>query len=615
MTRKDRPALKQVDLINAHLASPSTTTAQTLNLLRAVLGLDLQAQSGNHGSKAAESKHTKDSKPRGRMTGAPRRPTKKPAVAIREDRPAQAVILDSRARKDVATASFNTTLKTVSSAAKSAQEKTTDAGKAQKSTSKQRLASPLGECSPNRQAKQKPLKETAENTQQLESTVECAIVALEVLRQLETETNGTNAVDLRLEQGALVLLDKTITLGMSSLAECQLRRLHEQYWKRRKVSASTASNCGEAGTVQLPLVVDFNADKALLKFATSLQSHFLRLAILKGPKIIDVKFIEAMRPESPGGPANAVIEGFRLGHIDKESCGMQLRTISLALSKLYSIPKEKTTAGSPSAAALLQLACIALQIKVHSWKYLGHKADFQKELWVPVKKHIQRYMATKLQAVTTDLPEECVKLLRSTLSPLGFEDDLPSDMQSLVERHPASKMSKTARVDDTTRNVLCQLDITANRLEAYSTQPEAVVESLGELSNVLVEQKIISRATLPTIFLGVARVRKALLSASTSVEQNVAIGKASQNDLQLQVACIRTIYSFGLLVLRCIQPSTSQDKNSTPALRHTLPEHDLALPFAKTAEAVLVTDTFAITRSAILNGEAVEALQWSFEDL
>ena len=619
MTTKSRPAVMQVEDIKRDLEKPVSTTSRTRNLLRAVLGLDVQDDDRGKLASASTKPPIKQVKPLTKIGGAPRRPiTKKHAqVTIREDKELLVSPLDTKSKRSLATEVFNTTLKTLSHAAKSRQEQSRASPKAKSKSSGPHVARPLEQCSPNRQAKPNEKKVQATDDAQLDNTVMCAATALQCLRQLETETNGDDAIDLRLEQGALVLLDKTITLDLVEQAEGQLRILHEQYWKRRKASGNNEVSRHADTAVLAPLLVEVEGDESAFRFATTLQSSWLRLAMLRGSAWVTKHAVQAMGPETAGGPSWTLIEGHRTGHLDKEACGMQLRTVSLALTKLYTSLLESPTSPSPDFACLFELGCVALRIKAHSWKYLGHGPDLQREFWTPVRRYMQRYKsAIRSSSVKPSLLGH-VKALSETLVGLEFDGEVPSEVNKLMGTCIVHKTNQPDRLDkrmgDLTINeapvdLLADLDAAACCLEAYAQESARVEPLLEQLRESIDACTVLSQGSMADLFLKIARVRKGLLNVSSAVEQSTADGTTSQDSLQLQIGCIRTLYCFVNLVLRCLQqPSSGNPARGKTPIKPSK-RADLLLTYAKTVEAVVSTDQLPIARGAILSKEARVAL-------
>ncbi len=615
MTTKSRPASQQVEAITRDLQHPSSTTPQTLSLLRAVLGLDIQGGRRAKPAATAVKQPIKQVKPSAKITGAPRRPTtKKPVqVTILEDNQPGASLLDTKWRRSLATEVFNATLKTLCSAAKSRQQQSRTSPKAQSKSSEPHLARPLEECSPNRQLKPNEEKAQAQDERQLEATVHCATTALQCLRQLETEAKGEDAIDLRLEQGALVLLDTMITLEVADQAESQLRILHEQYWKRRKATSNRAQGDQKEIAALPRLIIEVEDDRLAFRFATSIQSCWLRLAILKATQWVSRDLVEQMSPKTRGSPPWAIVEGFRLGHLDREACGIQLRTVALALTKLYTTSLEATTSNALDQACSFQLGCVALRIKAHSWKYLGHQPDLLKEFWTPVRRCIQRYgTATRSSGVKQSL-QSCVISLSGTLSELGFDNTASSEVIRLLgdgAAHTSSRLGgmslqmEELKINGSHRDLFVCLDGAAVCLEANPQEAQRIGQSLEWVRTSIDGQKILSRDSLTSLFLKIARVRKTLLSIALSAEEETVNGKANGDSLQLQLGCIRTLFCFLNLVLRCLQQSSSANSGKCKSSTVPADKAELLLPYAKTVEAALSVNQLSITQSPILSEEA-----------
>ena len=447
MTVQTAPTTGVVDVVKNDLKSPDTTTTQTLNVLRAILGLDLDLVGG----KATPIQHDAASKRTParsiKIRGAPKRPQSKKTATfdIHEPSKPALAVLEPKARKQLATTAFNTTLKTLNLHVKSLQK--IDGDIARRSPKAVPASKPLEECSPNPQRTPARVKTRTKPPDSTVNTVECAFIALESLRKLQ-DANTAQKVRTDLESGALILLDKTISLGLQTQSNVQLRRIHDQYWKRRRELPCATHADTSPCTISCWLLVGEESEKVEFKMATSLQSQCLRFALLQGSSIINDDFIAALRPETQRSPCSVLLRGRELGLLPAKTCHDQLQTISMALSKLCAICAGEKVGTLLAPKSALNLACIALQTKVLSWSILKCEPDLAKELWSPLTRLAKRHVTQSSKDPEAGLAlSQWISMFHRYLEQFDLDTKVPCELQKLL-RSGESVPTLKSRHDD-----------------------------------------------------------------------------------------------------------------------------------------------------------------------
>lgn len=515
--------------LRTELNSPAPT-AQTLRFLRSILyQADTELQEVNSCLKKAQNVTKKPTRPQ-QLGNASSKPSRKaesslPMHAAPSNKTSQ---LSQTERRNLATEAFNTTLRQLGQAAKAV-------ATAQKSR--------VGENSPLKQSQDvKPLQDRSPNkgtsiksgiTKKnisptaaggLKVTVECAQLALRFLREdPKAAEEGSGNASLDTENAALILLDKTITLGLLQEAQHQLSSIHKRYW----------------GNFQRPLPPETSLPRFLLgrpdaadqpsklRFTTSMQSQGLRLAILVGAESLrSDELVQSVHLKTVGSPPWIALQGSKNGLHDAEATGMQLRTISLALSKLYS-----TTLKSPSSTwssrGLFELFCTALDIKFRSWKYLRHAIDPTRDVWRPFQSAAKRALSNAKDAedsMTTIL--HYLRLFRDYLRDAKCDGNIPSTViDTLAQipyevRAPSELLSLLEEQIRTASNVdvlpwHCQ--IAHWRLKVYPKSATSAIEAVRIVKDAFEKYSSVSESSLERVLLCAAHLRKTVIEAVSSI--------------------------------------------------------------------------------------------------
>ncbi|KAI1627456.1 separase [Exophiala viscosa] len=610
------PSTSVTDTIRAelNLRAPST---HTLQYLRAILYPDAAKVKPTtcQANKASAAKRPVKAQ---KSTNAKSKPARDadPGFRIHANVDIQTSNLSPADRRKIATEAFNSTLKTLGEAAK-----------AEKEVAKSRLngitpsrlshkKAPLQERSPNKEKRkdcdyQNKAKHDVPGTS-WEEVVACCHSALQYLREQEASmTNTDSGKSLGTENAALMLLDRTITLGLPHQAQAQLSEIHQ-----RSCGASEMASGPSLGRLFLGRS-DAVKQSSTFNFTTSMQSQGLRLAILRGAGCIDMELLDALRVSNVGSPASITLQGLKAGRHTSEQAGQQLRTISLALAKLYS-SATKSPSDKVSLDYSFELFCIALQIKFESWKHLGHKPELETEIWRPLQAAVKRMSAgNKDVAKSSALIFHYLQLFRELLKLANLVSAVPPAMIDLLANFPTSSGAnaevlmlleeRVATAKDTDLLIVrCQ--IANSRLKSYS---EALGPTLGALQHVAHAFEVassLSGTELERVLLHFAQLRKMAVEAMTAIEAN---NSKDQPSSEVQIAIIRLLYTSCRFISHQIRSRLDQTSRE-PAESRNVP---LLTTMVKNVEAVLSTDRNAVAHRPALSTCAYDAMEHASEAL
>ena len=320
-------------------------------------------------------------------------------------------------QKKLAMNSFNENLKVLSAVVKKRQER-----KLQEELERKKRAATVV-----------VFETTLEDGSELVSRAECACAALDVLRLHDMDDAVLNESRKKREQGAVLLVEKLITLDMQTLAHSELSKIHEQYWKRRK-STTKARTGSKTPLAELLRVDAIPADKHAFDFTCSFQSQILRLAILIGAETFSQDLLDGMKLELAGSPGNVILTGHKANHVESRKAGENLRTVAQALTKFYAALVKWMGSDSNILDGALQLLVEAQVYKLASWSILGCTPDLKNEVWMVVdralrhtwkgqpSKHKERYDTTTILLVR----------LQDQLEAHGHDSELPRTLSELL---------------------------------------------------------------------------------------------------------------------------------------------------------------------------------------
>lgn len=497
--------------------------------------------------------------------------------------------LEGKERKDFATHLFNRTISLLTTAAKTKQAK-------QASCADKASQTLLKESGPNRATGKDGAKQDT-TAPAYKYAVWCTELALSCLRSHVGERSSEIA-NAGLDSGMLALLDKAITLELRHEADRLSRSICEQYWTHTGITRTCTDL---ASCMNLP----WEPSSTRFNFLTSIQSQLLRIAILQGSSCLNNDFIHLLDAKTVGSPAWTILQGHEHGFLSSEACGSQLRTVSLALSRLHAVSEKAVDLVAVS----LRLASTALQIKCISWQYLGHQPDFTREIWTPFSKLIQKSVHTskKPSIIKVDAGGS-LKDLSLCLAELGFPSRIPATLRSYcglndeVDDSPTGRPKKPSVEDESGQQCLKALSICMQAMPTWQDQSQgataaldAAVESLAKLT--------LSSEINDSILVEMARLRKSIMP----VMKQIMLMTPKQSDEHyspLYLSSARTL--FGILkVNHQLSRSTGTSKSSSQNNKQLASR---LLTYAKTIEDILEVERHSITRSAALEEEMHSAL-------
>lgn len=604
-------AAQLADSVRSDTSAPTSTTTQTLNVLRAILGLELQETSPRTSVENARKTPARKPPPKTKPTAKAAQREGATQFAIHEATAHVPKPLDLKGRKKLATETFNTTLKTLSKAAREKQQEKT-AVSIKPSTKAQCDNLPLQTSTANGKAKVAQPSKPAEKQLEYQTTAQCASVALNCLRRLHQEAHVSSPVDDGLENGALVLLDKSITLELTAEAEIQSQQLHQQYWNKRQDPKTDQP--GADALSRICLASEDTASR--YNFVTSLQGQLLRLAILQGPALSRARFTKHVRPETEGSPVCCILVGHSRGFLDSETTGQQLRTISLALSKLHATITHKRPLDSAQALEALELGTIALQVKCMSWKFLDHKPDILKELWLPFSKLLEKASRSKDVSEFQKKTEQCMAILKQCLLQHQFRSNIPSNLRQYcsAEERKSHKTEDAVQLESSLRHLkkddpqrlLIHFQLCLAELTNWKEETPSALSALQRCIEAVSKSQHVSQDT-DTVLIAMAQLRKAAISAADEI-LTLQNNKVSNDVLnELHVACVRLVFAF---LSHCHQSemTAAAEMMSSSAAKS---KAGVLLSYAKTIESIFHCEQYPAAHSALLDDETNCALDES----
>ncbi|KIW56208.1 hypothetical protein PV05_04886 [Exophiala xenobiotica] len=592
-------------------------TVHTLRFLRSILGLEDQDPVSTTKCKTKRAptatRPTKHQVPTNGKTKASRRAA--PGLHIHEAVSKERPLLSQVERRQIAAETFNATLKQLSDAAKAEKSAAKSHAAGTTPAKPSPAAQPLQERSPNKETRQNGVDPKGKfvHTEEAdwEVVVGCAQSALQFLRKRQNAEENANQDSLEDTEGAaLLLLDRTITLGLLKQAELQLADIHRQYW------GGASKDLPPEMTLARSLLGRPNAASQLsrFRFTTSMQSQGLRLAMLAGARCISMDFLKSLQLKTVGSPAWITLQGLNEGRHNSEAAGMQLRTISLALSKLYSTATKSPTEAT-SSICLFELFCTALEIKFESWRHLCHTVDPGVEVWRLFQGAVKRLFSSAKDvhaSLAHALRYLC--LFQKCLKNTNIESSIPStivDIFSQVTQETAASTELLAlleeqllTVDKVDRLVLdCQ--IAQWKLKAYSGAVKAAVDSAQRATDTFKKALDLSQADFERVLLHAAHLRKTAVGVVMAIEK--AGARDGKSD-QLQNTVLNLLYTSCWFFCSQIQPKGSgvTDGSGSSGIVSTL---------LKNVEAILTVEKCAAAYTSTLAFEALENCATILESL
>ncbi|KAK5048356.1 hypothetical protein LTR84_006026 [Exophiala bonariae] len=569
-----------IDRVRADIKS-SAPSAQTLRHLRVLLGLD-----GTSGTNASQCDKAKPVRPQkvpkttaiGRSAAKIKDPTQGTGRRVVRAQVVKAVpeVVGPTDCRKLATEVFNATLKQLGLAAKVAKE---SASQSEGDGPLVRLAPsqrPLQEQSPNRKRTTGPKDEKQVITETPRPVcsvlADCAISALQYLIDAEPGQDVKKGEQLAgLENASLILLDRTITLGLIIQADSQATHIYRHYWRPCPTSSPCPASQKPSGAQCLLGRPDAAKDKLLFGFTTAMQSQILRLVIQLGPSCISNDLINSLKLETIGSPAWLCLQGLKQNLQKAQQTGTQLRTISLAVSKLYSQAiSSKTT--SPSADDIYQLFCIAMSIKFASWGHLQHKLDAHTDFWRHFTSATKRYIisAPKVPSAGQEILH-WIHCFQGLLRSAGQDSSVPSDLMEILLRVAGQLkceqelyvLAGTKGADlDPTISLMSSCQVTSSRLNNYQQNTDLVLDSVNNTWNLLFKVSNLSVSDVERLLLPTVQLRKALLHVLRNILQSHQSNKSVATYQELRSSCYKLIcqcVTFLFDHIRTVLTKTGQD--------------------------------------------------------
>ncbi|KIY03547.1 uncharacterized protein Z520_00238 [Fonsecaea multimorphosa CBS 102226] len=610
---QDAVAPAPVDVVRAHLNLTAPTTG-TLRFLRAILGLGSYDECESKAVRASN-KRVGKIKSSG-ISRPPIRPAtrdrKKPGTAtqLHESNDEQVPRLSPAERRKIATEIFNSTLKRLGEAVKALRESPATSS----APSFGPGDGPLQARSSDRERKI-PAINSKKSTPCPHPTdwgllADISYSALQFLRKDDSkDVISTADSNLGLDNAALILLDRSISLNLTTQSQRQLCDVYERYWgnqvKRRPAPQASIARF----LLGRPDAAD-NSHK--FRFTASLQSQALRLSLLVGAKCVDLELLRTLQQETVGSPAWITSKGLDKQLLTLEQSSSQLRTISHALSKLYAL-STSSQAGNSSSEDLFRLFCLSLRIKFDSWIHSGHLPEPATEVWRPLHRAIKRLFATSkdIKGSTTCMFEELASF-HKLMEVAKCEFLVPADlMETLlhVVRDPDEYPQLIALVEERLRQIsgvshlILRCQITLQRLRVSSGSSKTL-ESLKGVERALAEAGEVSASDLDRFLLYLAQLRKAAAEL-ISVDKARPVTGENRLSQDFQSTLIRLTYcSFNFLRRHTGSVLLPIPENSSIENRKAF-----MITFLKSIDAVLSTEQCAIMGDSELAAEGLEALK------
>lgn len=613
MAGTDAAATSAVHAVRAELNLHAPTT-HTLKFLRAILGFKCPETACPQATKPVKGRQPVKSRT-GLKVAFKNGRTAAPGFKILEEADHKAPPLSEVDRRKIATETFNVTLKQLGQACKS-EKNAHRLGVSPHTPSKPPPTKrALNERSPNREKKEhiSDTKATLPCASQpnYEVVVECSFAALQYLRECDDSGGAVNNEQpAGTDNAALILLDRTIALNLLEQARRQLYEVHRRYWQQTSKTPSSKPT-----TIAHVLLgrADSASQKSTFGFTTSLQSQGLRLALLEGAKCIDKELLISLQLDTVGSPAWVTLQGLQNGQHRADQAGLQLQTISLALTKLYSTASKSKYDKLPSDDVFC-LFCTALRIKFESWTHLGHKPDPEMEVWRQFRAAVKKFCANAkdVQASMTFVLRY-LRQYQNLLRAANSSDIIPPELiETLLQHCHGTHVSPELLVlleeqvptADGVGLLILNCQITVSRLKSFSTAQKPALDSIQQTNDAFAAVSDFSQAQLDRVLLHVAHLRKAAVDTMMTIE------KSQKQELEnLQAAIIKLIYTCLKFVWSQTQTSLLQTSQETVEPRKLA----FLTMIIKNMDATLSAEKCTATQTSILTTLACDTLQYCLD--
>ena len=597
------PAASLADSVKEQINSPSTTTASTLMLLRALLGTDapIDPISGSGSvvlrdatAPAGVACKTSTTAPRTAKSVKSRAATK---VVIYTASETYSPLSTDAQRLTLATETFNKTLKSLSNLARSkngpqAITKCTPCPiSSPPRSNKPGNDRPLQETLPNRQPKpllpQKPKQKllacTVPPEPNLIITAECARSALDCLRQLEK--TGKETQNIQLDRGSLILLETFNLLGLVDLAVQEIRVLRKRLDQRVCACAGTSAYPRGTNDWQRGLPGDslgealrFYAvpDSAeLCNFIISFQRQVLKTVAILGPSAISQSILETLELRCKHGPCAMILQGYESSLFPAEKAAPYLQALAQAVSALSSIGRSASTkaAGtSLGAEIVLQLQLAGLEIQCRSWITMNAPTDLERGVWAPFIRILAKFCQNSRLAKTEHYGRARDGLQRvksalktySAVEDVCDEPEIPSSVSEYLAKlaqdcgcHTDSidllhRSLQTSNDPQSLSSTISRCKIATLRLQAFSDNPRAALGAAEEALSSLKGSIKGSARELEDLLLNGVRLRKTALEMFFKLEKSTNFAPLVDIQVKLRSCAIRILFAFLNFVARYI---------------------------------------------------------------
>ena len=640
------PAVSLAENVKEEIRSPSTTTAVTLKLLRALLGSETPIEPAPGSSSNIRRDTTA---PAGTAGKAGAKPVSRSAKAIKPRVPAKVVIyavpetflpLSTDAQKlKLATDIFNKTLKSLSDAAKSRNSPPTTAKCTQHPIPPRARLNNLGayrtlqETSPNRHAKplspqklrQKPPVRSLPSQPSLLTTAECARSALDCLRRLEKTDTETQS--LQLDRGSLVLLENLNQLGLVELAVQEITVLRPRLDRRIKAGAEMSTryegaSSGQVGHPRASLGEALRFDAVpkspdLCNLVISFQRQMLKTLAILGLTAVDPLIFETLGLRCKHGPAAVILQGYKSNFFSAEKAALYLQALAQAISSLCSFGRAtptKASGGSLSPELVLQLQLAALEIQCRSWALTKAPIDLERGIWGPFIRTLAKFCQNTSIGKTEqyDRARDGLQRLKTALKTASTdaaiidEPEMPTSVSEYLAKlaqdcgchvDSIALLHRSLHTSDDPQSLsstISHCKIATLRLQAFSDNPRAALSAAEEALSSLKGSIKGSARELEDLLLYGVRLRKIALDTLSKLEKSKEFAPLVEIQVNLRFCAIRILFSFLNFVARYIGDRPSQEASQAQVGQFLQKVH-----LARFIAEATITNTLSAARSAI----------------
>jgi separase len=588
----------QIQTVLESTKTTNTCSESTLRLLSALLGInDTESNVVLDRSAIRAPRHKQAA------TVTTIKPTKNPARRIN----AKFTVLDSadapiqclsRNRQlQLATTTFNTTLKTLGAASKakhSARSRTPGQLRSPLKETQGRirdLGKPTSKAVPSNYVDSKSQGSQGDGAQHtlsssdrsdLLATAECARTSLRYLRHLKVADITATDRDTQLEHGALVLISKLQGVGLIAAAieeTLTLRQTLDNVLGRRQRGSKNGKGCDSCSSYSS--LVDciefehFGGSGGSFGLVTAFQIQVLQLIGLDTASSIGQNFHQRLDPANSRSPCRIVLRGVEQGWVSSEKAAHQVHALCQCLLSICSPASQSAAemAGSNvSPIEQFRLQSLALQMRCHWWRLAKHQPDFEKEIWTPfhhfvVSLHRRTGNTTKFQFLLVKGSLEQLVDMASKLQNDSTSQQATIQPSSIVICALQSMAEATGSTKDSLdllqglKGVCANLSgllaaiyhckVASAMLPDCTTQTENYLSTIADTLDALGRPLKGTTRELEQLLLEASRLRKAATSRLT------AISATSETEYQqddgnkpLASTCVRAIFGVLHFVLR-----------------------------------------------------------------